>query len=154
MTEQIALRFPDGTKDRIKAASLPGESMTGVILRALTQIDNAAPAPDQIPDIRADLAALAARVAALEASRRREVVEVDKIGTEEVVVIEEEVVKVEEVVVVGSDPERLSAQTRAAELKSAGESFRKIAATLHAEGYPTRSGRGQWQPGSVKDMLG
>lgn len=32
MTEQIALRFPEGTRDRIKRLARNGESMTAVIL--------------------------------------------------------------------------------------------------------------------------
>ena len=35
MTEQLALRFPDGTRERIRALAHPGETMTNVILRAL-----------------------------------------------------------------------------------------------------------------------
>jgi hypothetical protein len=39
MTEQIALRFPVGTRDRIKALACDGESMTGVVLRALAALE-------------------------------------------------------------------------------------------------------------------
>lgn len=42
---------------------------------------------------------------------------------------------------------------RARAMRAAGESYRAIAAALNAEGFPTRSGRGQWQPGSVQAML-
>lgn len=45
------------------------------------------------------------------------------------------------------------AMQRAAELRAAGQSFRQIAAALNADGLPTRSGRGQWQPGSVEKAL-
>ena len=45
------------------------------------------------------------------------------------------------------------AMQRAAELRASGQSFRQIAAALNAESFPTRSGRGQWQPGSVEKAL-
>jgi len=52
-----------------------------------------------------------------------------------------------------ADVTQLDAFERAAVLRAAGQSYRAIAAALNAEGFPTRSGRGQWQPGSVQAML-
>jgi hypothetical protein len=39
MTEQIALRFPEGTRDRIKALARNRESMTSTVLRALAGLE-------------------------------------------------------------------------------------------------------------------
>ena len=35
-----------------------------------------------------------------------------------------------------------------------GMSYRAVAAKLNAEGEPTLSGRGQWQGGSIKNLVG
>ena len=69
MTEQLALRFQDGTRDRIRALARPGETMTNVILRALDCL--AAHGDDVATDhqgngLQHQIDALAARVAALE----------------------------------------------------------------------------------------
>lgn len=69
MTEQLALRFPDGTKERIRALAGDGESMTATLLRALAvleghdAIDSAE--PNQPRDAR--LEAIEARLESLEA---------------------------------------------------------------------------------------
>ena len=39
MSEQLALRFPDGTKERVRALAGDGESMTSVLLRALAALE-------------------------------------------------------------------------------------------------------------------
>ncbi|NEV64131.1 hypothetical protein [Thiorhodococcus minor] len=71
MAEQIALRFPDGTKARIKALARDGETQTALILRALDALEGQAdkPAPDVDDGYQRQLDALEARVEALEADR-------------------------------------------------------------------------------------
>jgi hypothetical protein len=69
MTEQIALRFPDGTRDRIKALVRPGETMTSVVLRGLAALEGPGAThdtEDTRPHLDARLYALEARIEALE----------------------------------------------------------------------------------------
>ncbi len=61
MSEQLALKFPDGTRARLRSLAKPGETMTSVLLRGLVLLAGA-PSPEQ--DTTADLIA---RVAAIEA---------------------------------------------------------------------------------------
>ena len=70
MVEQIALRFPDGTKDRIKTLAADGETQTAVILRALASLEGPAADPEHQATIGEPgrLDALEARLDALEAS--------------------------------------------------------------------------------------
>jgi hypothetical protein len=69
MTEQIALRFPEGTRDRIKALARDGETMTGVVLRALAALEGQGATHDT-EDTRSHqdmrLSALEARIEAME----------------------------------------------------------------------------------------
>lgn len=134
MTEQLALRFPDGTRDRIRALARPGETMTNVVLRALdcltTNGDDVA-TDHQGNGLQIQIDALAARVDALEG----------KPSTAHQRPINE-------------TPERLAALERVRRLRETGASFQQIASTLNLEGIPTLSGRGQWQPGTVGKLLG
>jgi hypothetical protein len=69
MAEQIALRFPEGTRDRIKALARDGETMTGVVLRALAALEGQGAThdtEDARPHRDARLSALEARIEALE----------------------------------------------------------------------------------------
>jgi hypothetical protein len=70
MVEQIALRFPDGTKDRIKTLAAEGETQTAVILRALASLEGRGSDPEHqaITGPPGRLDALEARVEALEAA--------------------------------------------------------------------------------------
>lgn len=60
MIEKTSFRFPAGTTDRIKSLAQPGESMTRVLLRALTAMENAT------QEDQAAALTLEGRVAALE----------------------------------------------------------------------------------------
>lgn len=68
MTEQIALRFPEGTRDRIKALARDGETMTGVVLRALAALEGQGDRgrPDDTGRAQGEPDALSVRLAALE----------------------------------------------------------------------------------------
>ena len=69
MTEQIALRFPEGTRHRIKALARPGETMTAVVMRALAALEGQGAThdtEDARPHQDARLSALEARIEALE----------------------------------------------------------------------------------------
>jgi hypothetical protein len=61
--EQIALRFPPGTRARIERLRLPRETLTAVLLRGLDALEQ----PPQADPDPSPLDALEARVAALEA---------------------------------------------------------------------------------------
>lgn len=69
MTEQIALRFPAGTRARIRNLAHPGETMTAVVVRALAALEGQGATHD-IEDTRSHrdmrLSALEARIEALE----------------------------------------------------------------------------------------
>lgn len=70
MTEQIALKFPDGTKERIRTLADPGETMTATILRGLAVLEGRSAAHDAEPgQPQADerLSAMEDRIAAIEA---------------------------------------------------------------------------------------
>lgn len=68
-TEQLGLKFPAGTRARLKALAQEGESMTAVILRAVAVLEghgaDARPEQDQPHDAR--LEAIEARLETLEA---------------------------------------------------------------------------------------
>jgi hypothetical protein len=71
VSEQIALKFPDGTRERIKALAPGGETQTAVILRALAVLECGGIEPESpaAPAHDADrLAAMEARIAAVESS--------------------------------------------------------------------------------------
>ena len=133
MTEQLALRFPDGTRDRIRALARPGETMTNVVLRALdcltTNGDDVA-TDHQGNGLQIQIDALAARVSALEG----------KPSTTHQRPIDD-------------SPERLAVLERVRQLRETGASFQRIADTLNREGTPTLSGRGQWRGGTVGKLL-
>ena len=57
MPEQIALKFPAGTRARLHSLAGPGETMTSVILRALDRLSE----PDALADLRARVTALEQR---------------------------------------------------------------------------------------------
>lgn len=58
MPEQIALKFPAGTRARLHSLAGPGETMTSVILRALDRLSE----PDALADLRARVTALEQRI--------------------------------------------------------------------------------------------
>ena len=65
MSEQIALKFPDGTRARLKSLARPGETMTATLIRALGLLAGApSPAQDAIasPDLLARVEAIEARL--------------------------------------------------------------------------------------------
>ncbi|WP_373506713.1 hypothetical protein [Thiocapsa sp.] len=75
MAEQIALRFPEGTRDRIKALARDGESMTALVLRALAAMEgqcdrqhhnDAGRDQGELDTLSVRLAALERRITALE----------------------------------------------------------------------------------------
>ncbi|TCT20640.1 hypothetical protein [Thiobaca trueperi] len=69
MTEQIAIRVPDGTKAKIRALSQSDETMTATLLRALGGLADSGESPISAtnnPDLREQIAALTGRVAVLE----------------------------------------------------------------------------------------
>lgn len=129
MTEQIALRFPDGTRAHIKAVALAGETMTATLLRAISQLDGSTPDPmdhdEHLSQIRADLASLAERVAALELPTAIKKTPTAKPRTRSAPVAQPDT----------------DAHDRAQTLKTEGLSYPEIAARMTAEGYRTPKGK-------------
>jgi hypothetical protein len=129
MTEQIALKFPDGTRAHIKAVALAGESMTATLLRAIGQLQRSAPDPmdhdGPLVQIRADLASLAERVAALELPTAIKKTPTAKPRTRSAPVAQPDT----------------DAHDRALVLKDQGLSYPEIATKLNAEGYRTPKGK-------------
>lgn len=71
--EQIALRFPAGTRSRLDALRLEGESLTAVILRGLAALEQPPPAiaPERLDtELDTRLAEIEARLASLESAAR------------------------------------------------------------------------------------
>jgi hypothetical protein len=126
MTEQIALRFPDGTKDRIRSFARSGETMTATVLRALECLAMTGDSPIMTApdlDLRREVSDLAERVAFLESLAGRT-----------------------------KNPERAQTVERIQRMRATGISCQTIADALNREGVPTLSGRGQWQPGTVQKL--
>ncbi len=132
MTEQLALRFPDGTRARIRALARPGEPMTNVILRALDGLSDHGEdrTTDRQDNVQHQIDDLMDRVAALEGkpstTHQRPI---------------------------NDATDRDKAMERVRQLRDTGASFQQIAGTLNREGIPTLSGRGQWQGGTVGRLL-
>ena len=53
--EQIALRFPVGTRDRLKSLATPGETMTATFLRALDRLSEPTAKREEESSLIADL---------------------------------------------------------------------------------------------------
>ena len=68
MTEQVAFRVPDGTKDRLRALTRPGESMTSVLLRALDVVEQSSVPADSARGggVERQISELTARIARIE----------------------------------------------------------------------------------------
>ncbi len=62
MPEQIALKFPDGTRARLHSLARPGETMTATLLRALGLLEGTPDPADAAADLIARIAAIEARL--------------------------------------------------------------------------------------------
>jgi hypothetical protein len=67
-TEQIALRFPPGTRQRLRDLARSGESMTSVLLRAIAALEGGGmdAKPEGSAGYQEQIDALTARLEALE----------------------------------------------------------------------------------------
>lgn len=125
MKEQIALRFPEGTKTRIQALAHPGETMTRTLLRAIDLLEKK-PTPHEHPEL--DM--LKDRMTQIEQTLAKLSVKKSR-----------------------NHQSRDAIEKRILDMSQTGLSTQQIADHLNQEGIPTFSGRGQWQRGTISNLI-
>lgn len=180
--EQLALKFPAGTKARLKGLALPGEIMTATILRALDRLETIPRAADSVVDgigqdtaavgLSARVDALEGRIAVLEGSRW-DLDNQDPGPNNSDLRLDQSSQRLDE-----SDPRSDSPDSsldasshylddsghatpasgrgavieRIKAMRADGKTNKAIAETLNRDDVPTFSGRGQWQAGTVSRL--
>ena len=131
-----SFRLPTDTLDLLNRLRLPGESQAALIHRALVALEGQ-PRPQTNDELARRMDELEARLSALESGRATAVQPTAA-----------------QTIIVPPRSDRDQALERVRQLRVTGASYQVIADALNREGFPTITGRGQWQPGTVGKLLG